>query len=37
MKEVYMKGYINGINFMGLEAEKYWSFTSSYTPERKKR
>lgn len=25
-----MKGYINGINFMGLEAEKYWSFPAGY-------
>lgn len=25
-----MKGYINGIDFINMEAERYWSFPSSY-------
>lgn len=32
-----MSFIIDGVDFENLEAEKYWSFTSSYTPERKKR
>ena len=31
-----MNFIIDKIDFENLEAEKYWSFTSAYTPERKK-
>ena len=36
MKGVRMKGYIDGIDFHNLEAQKYWSAPASWTPERKK-
>ena len=31
-----MKNFINGIDFHNLEAQKYWSPTASWAPERKK-
>ena len=31
-----MKNFIDNINFHTLEAQKYWSPTSTWTPERKK-
>lgn len=32
-----MSGIINGYNFMEIDAQKYWSFPSSYTEEKKRK
>ena len=34
--EIKMKNFIDNVNFHILEAQKYWSPTSTWTPERKK-
>lgn len=31
-----MKGFVNGIDWVNVEAQKYWSFPASYTDEKKK-
>lgn len=31
-----MVGYVDGIDWINAEAMRYWSFSSSYTPEKRK-